>query len=114
MPDAFPSAPAEGCAAVAYQYADRPLTPTDVQEFVARFDREMATLGFQGVRVVRRIVWPYFYRCTVEGVARGVPWRLFARQGEQHTWYAGSSACFESLNDVMRYNQLLLQHYAAA
>ena len=108
----FPEASGEGCAAVAYQYADRLLTPTEVDGFAARFLPEMGVLGFQGVRVIRTAVWPYFFRFTKPAVAAGLPWRLFAEQGTQRTWFAGSSACFESLNDVMRYNLLLVERYA--
>lgn len=108
----FPEANAARCAAVAYQYADRLPDPAGETGFAARFDSEMTTLGFTGVRTIQRKEWPYFLRFTGEAITRGVPWRLFENQGMQRTWYAGSSACFESLNDVMRYNQLLLERYA--
>ncbi len=108
----FPEASAARCAAVAYQYADRLPDPAGETAFAARFDSEMATLGFTGVHAIQRKEWPYFLRFTGESIARGVPWRLFESQGTQRTWYAGSSACFESLNDVMRYNLLLLERYA--
>ena len=108
----FPEANPARCAAVAYQYADRLPHPAGETAFAAHFDSEMTTLGFTGVRVIQRKEWPYFLRFTGEAIARSLPWRLFENQGSQRTWYAGSSACFESLNDVMRYNLLLLERYA--
>ncbi len=108
----FPEAGGPGCAAVAYQYADRPFGPADPAEFERRFASEMNDIGFRGLRIVCRHVWPYFFRFTSSAVAQGVPWRLFQEQGMRNTWYAGSSACFESINDVMRYNLLLVERYA--
>ena len=39
----------------------------------------------------------------------GRPWDVFGMQGQQRTWYAGSSVSFESVRSVMEYNKLLLK-----
>ena len=41
-----------------------------------------------------------------------MPWRLIDLQGKNHTWYTGSSCCFESVLDVVRYNRMLLDMFS--
>ena len=110
----WPDAQTDRCAAVAYQYVDRPPDAALLADLEARLKPEMARLGFADVTLVQRRQWSYFPRFTADGVARGLPWEVFERQGRNRTWYAGSSACFESLNDVMNYNLLLMQTFAEA
>jgi len=73
--------------------------------------KEFYESGFKAtsVEVLRTINWEYFYRWTPEEMAEGRIWEVFQMQGQRRTWYAGSSVGFESVLNVVSYNNLLLQ-----
>ncbi len=99
---------------VVYQFRQDETGPAVLEDLERRFEPEMRRLGFPDVQIVQRCQWKYCPRFPAAGVAEGLPWEIFARQGRNSTWYAGSSASFESMNDVMKHNELLLRHYAEA
>lgn len=109
-----PDAPGDRAMAVAYQFRQGESGPSVVEEFDRRFAPEMRQLGFHDLTIIDRRNWTYCPQFPAEGIAEGLPWRIFAGQGRNRTWYAGSSASFESLNDVMHYNTLLVRSYADA
>ena len=97
---------------VAYQFRQDAHDPAVLADLDQRFAPEMRQLGFADLSIVQRCRWAYCPHFPAAAVAEGLPWDIFAMQGRHDTWYAGSSASFESLNDVMKYNVLLLRHYA--
>ena len=99
-------------AAVAYQFRQDQNGPAVDADLDLCFTPEMRALGFEDMTVIQRSSWAYCPRFPADGVAEGLPWQIFAMQGTNNTWYAGSSAAFESINDVMKYNELLLRYYA--
>lgn len=107
-----PEAPADRAMAVAYQLRPGQWGPAVSDDLDRRFEPEMRQVGFADLTVVQRRAWKYCPTFGADAVAEGLPWQLFAMQGRDRTWYAGSSASFESLNDVMLYNRLLVQRYA--
>jgi hypothetical protein len=52
--------------------------------------------------------YAYFYHFGSEGVGKRYPWRIVRMQGRNRTLYAGCSVSFESVNDLMAYNKMLL------
>jgi hypothetical protein len=52
-------------------------------------------------------LWYYFPHFSQESINKLYPWKLLEAQGKNRTWYIGSSACFESVEDVVSYNVLL-------
>lgn len=99
--------PAAREAHVAYQYLEEP-RPDAPAALRAQLDDALAAAGFTDVTVHEQFVWPYFPRFRAEGLRAGYPWRLLEMQGENRTWYAGSSCIFESVHDVVNYNHALL------
>jgi len=63
------------------------------------------------VKVLDENHWDYFPHFTQEDINNNYPWKLFEAQGQSKTWYIGSSACFESVEDVVSYNLLLEKTY---
>ena len=53
--------------------------------------------------------WEYFYKWSPEDLQKGNHWKVFNMQGRHGIWYAGASVSFESVKDVMEYNNLLLR-----
>lgn len=53
------------------------------------------------------VQWDYFWHFDRHAIVEGCPWDLLDEQGNHRTIWAGSSACFESILDVVQYNELL-------
>lgn len=94
---------------VVYQYGE---TQVDEDQVVKMYDEHQRSLGAKNHRVLQRCYWPtYFAHWDAKGIMDGNPWILFEMQGHNRTWWIGSSACFESINDVLEYNLKLCHHY---
>eukprot|EP00756_Hemistasia_phaeocysticola_P032907 Hpha_TRINITY_DN16436_c0_g11::TRINITY_DN16436_c0_g11_i1::g.164107::m.164107 len=61
------------------------------------------------VDVIEQFPWPYFFHFDQSAINKGYLWDIMDAQGEKNTWYAGSSASFESVHDVTNYNLVLLK-----
>lgn len=61
------------------------------------------------IEILNTISWPYFPRWSPEEANQGRHWEVFEMQGLKKMWYAGSSVSFESVKDVLEYNNLLLK-----
>ncbi|XP_062601043.1 uncharacterized protein LOC134262689 [Saccostrea cucullata] len=60
-------------------------------------------------RVLEQTKWGYYFpRFSGEDIARGYIWDVLDMQGQFNTWYIGSSVCFESMESVLEYNNLLM------
>lgn len=94
---------------VIYQYGEE---STDNETIVAHYDQHHLAIKVRDHKVIKRCHWPtYFPHWTAQGISRGNPWRLLDMQGENDTWWIGSSACFESINDVFEYNLKICDRY---
>jgi hypothetical protein len=58
--------------------------------------------------------WDYFWHFKPEAVRKGAPWNLLKMQGTNGVLWAGSSCCFESVLDVMAYNEGLMSMFQLA
>jgi len=61
------------------------------------------------IEVLHQEVWQYFPHFKQEEINKLYPWKILDYQGTNKTWYIGSSACFESVEDVTSYNNLLIR-----
>lgn len=52
----------------------------------------------------------YFWHFDNEALKKRAPWRIFDLQGKRGLIFAGSSCCFESVLDVLAYNDRLFDH----
>ena len=94
---------------VIYQYGEQ---TTDDETVAAHYDQHHSAGTIQDHEVIKRCHWPsYFPHWGEDGIVRGNPWRLLNMQGENNTWWIGSSACFESINDVFEYNLRICDRY---
>ncbi|XP_062601049.1 uncharacterized protein LOC134262697 [Saccostrea cucullata] len=63
-------------------------------------------------RVLEQTKWGYYFpRFSGEDTVRGYLWDIIDMQGQFNTWYIGSSVCFESMESVIEYNNLLMSKY---
>jgi len=95
---------------VAYQFADVGVK-LKKEDFLNKFHETMERRNITNVKVINQSFWPYFYHFEQEQIDEYYPWQILEMQGTNRTLYAGSSTCFESVNDVMNYNLMLLDRY---
>lgn len=58
-----------------------------------------------------QFVWDYFPHFDNNAIQAGYPWKILSEQGTKHSWYIGSSVCFETINTLMNYNHLMIDKY---
>lgn len=101
---------------IGYQFIDPKRTPLDTKNLAAELKRtflqDLEKRGIKKVEILEQKVWPYFYHFENEEIIQGYPWKILEMQGKKRTLYAGASACFESVNDVINYNIMLLHRFA--
>jgi hypothetical protein len=98
--------PVEGSSTwVGYQYSSA--HALDGQWFATLLRRDLAE-WFTDVEILDQRVATYAEGFTREAVREALPWRLWDLQGTERLWYAGSTACFDSVHDVMCYNLKLV------
>ncbi|XP_061179496.1 uncharacterized protein LOC133188130 [Saccostrea echinata] len=60
-------------------------------------------------RILEQIKWGYYFpRFPAKDADRGYLWDILDMQGKYNTWYIGSSVCFESMESVVEYNNLMM------
>ncbi|CAE8668239.1 unnamed protein product [Polarella glacialis] len=96
---------------VAFQYLERGLRDGDDAILLKRLEQGLADAGDTNVVVLEQKAWPYMPRFTNAGLRQGGPWRVLASQGANNTLWIGSSVCFESVLDVVGYNNRLLASF---
>ncbi|MEM7022287.1 MAG: FAD-dependent oxidoreductase [Pseudomonadota bacterium] len=104
---------------VAYQFSERETSADEPCEeaygrnatIAAKLRVDWAKRGIGRPRILEQCSWPYFAHFPAWALRQGYPNELFASQGSHHTWYAGASACFESVNHVVNYNHALVDNY---
>lgn len=94
---------------VVYQYGETAALEEDI---VARYEAHYDAFGVPEREALEREFWhDYFPHWDHDGVRAGKPWDVLEIQGRNRTWWGGSSASFESVNDVVTWNLLLLKLY---
>ena len=95
---------------VGHQLYNGRMAPADAKAAQATMVKDLAAYGYQDVQVGKYCAFnTYLPHLDVEGVCvHKYPWKLLANQGQNHTVWIGSSACYESVLDVVNYNNLLL------
>merc|ERR1712048_909999 len=83
----------------------------DADALREQLESTLSAQGVTGVRILGQYPWDYFYQFSQEDLVKGLPWELVEMQGNNRTFYIGSSACFESVNDVTNYNVMLAEHF---
>merc|ERR1719291_230546 len=69
---------------------------------------DMKKRGVENIDVLEMVPWPYFWHFGAKDIAAGKPWELLDLQGRHKMWYLGASSSFESINDIVNYNLMLL------
>lgn len=78
---------------------------------VAQLEGDWGKRGIGNPQILKQCSWPYFAHFPAWAIRQGYLNELFASQGSHGMWYAGASACFESVNHVVNYNHALVDTY---
>ena len=70
----------------------------------------MDGLNATSVDILQHTQWPYFYRWSPEEMEAGKLWQAYDIQGQQRTWFVGSSVLHESTRAVTEYINLLFRN----
>ena len=96
-------------SSVAYQFG-RKLWPSKTNNIEEKFlDHFSSRVGADNIVVVKRKMWNYFPRFSTNDTASGILWDIAELQGAQKTWFIGSSVFFESTDNVINYNKLMIK-----
>jgi len=92
----------------AFQWMSRPLKDGELESAQKSLVADLTALGVENVETDVAKAWDYFPHWNQSYIAKKSPWRMLAIQGENRTWHLGNVASFESVSNVLHYNNLLL------
>ena len=79
----------------------------DLEKWSSMLQHDLQAAGQTDVRIIKRMVWPYFTHFNATSLKNGNLWRITQIQGKRNTLWIGSSVCFESVLDVLVHNTRL-------
>ena len=66
--------------------------------------------GAQNIDVLCTRIFQWFPRWIQEDMSLGYHWDMYDHQGQANLWFIGGGLSFESLHNVIGYNNLLIDH----
>ncbi|RHY52211.1 hypothetical protein DYB30_010241 [Aphanomyces astaci] len=93
---------------VAYQFFNRQVRTSDSAASKKQLLADLADAAFANATIHTQVVHSYFPRCNLTQLQQGVPWAVWENQGRIKTTWIGSSVSFESVLDVVVYNNNLI------
>ncbi len=100
---------------VAYQYLNRSLDPVADPPMLRqmllkdlRKNLQLDDVEYANIRIIEQRPFPYMTKFTPKSLRERRPWRILEQQGKRSTFWIGSSVCFESVLDVVVYNNNLV------
>ena len=66
--------------------------------------------GAQNIDVLYTRMFQWFPRWSLEQTSLGYHWDMYDHQGQANLWFIGGGLSFESLHNVIGYNNLLIDH----
>ncbi|KAF0715639.1 Aste57867_3266 [Aphanomyces stellatus] len=96
-------------ARVAYQFYNRLVEASDGATAQKQLLADVAAANYTNAKIRAQVVHNYFPRYKQAQLERGVPWSIWSVQGRIRTTWIGSSVSFESILDVVTYNNQLIQ-----
>ncbi|RHY61077.1 hypothetical protein DYB34_002558 [Aphanomyces astaci] len=92
---------------VAYQFYDRRV-PVSATATKTQLLADLESASFTNAVVQKQIIHSYFPRYNLTQLQQGLPWKVWDSQGSKRTTWIGSSVSFESVLDVVVYNNKLI------
>ena len=83
------------------------LTETEAQKILNDDIKEITGNNIEDIIVQQN--WKYFPMFKKESIKNGLPLVMENMQGENNTWYSGATFSFESVNNIVNFNTLLVK-----
>jgi len=96
---------------VTYQLLDHALADGELKKVTEQMTTALTKFGLENIDVVAVRPHTYFYHFNSAAIAKRYPWKILEMQGARNTWWAGASVSFESVNDVVNYNKMLVEKF---
>merc|ERR1719245_526622 len=95
---------------MAYQWAEngRHLTLKAFNEKFEEWSRSKLGTFDCHYKILKEQHWNYFMRYDMNGVKAGLPWKLLELQGKHNTLFVHASTFFESVLDIINYNNMIV------
>ena len=94
---------------VSFQYGNRTSNPS-LATLRHQLTKHHQGFGATNIEVLYTRTFDYFPRWNVKDTAEGYHWKMYDLQGKNNIWFIGGGLSFESVHNVMGYNQLLLSN----
>lgn len=72
---------------------------------------DLAKWDVKEAKILAYQQWNYFPHFDIEGLKQGWPWKIMDLQGNDGMFFVGSSVCFESVDYIIRYNDLVHKRF---
>ena len=66
--------------------------------------------GAQNIDILYTRIFEWFPRWSTEQTSLGYHWDMYEQQGQDNLWFIGGGLSFESLHNIIGYNNLLIDH----
>lgn len=93
------------------EWAAGPLDDDAGKDLREQVENATASDGATDVKILEQYKWEHFYHYNQENLRKGLLWKLLANQGDNRTFFIGASAVFDSINDVLNYNRVIMDHF---
>ncbi|GAB5029570.1 protoporphyrinogen oxidase [Nannochloropsis oceanica] len=104
------SLPAAKEPRIVYQFLHRAPNPADFAVLTRRLKMHCDDQSFRELVMLKQCLWRFFPHFPNEDLLKkGWLWRLQEMQGQQGTLYLGASVCMDALNEVLLYNEVVLE-----
>ena len=100
-------APSKKWTISSFQYGNSSSKPS-LDTLRTNLVKHYQDFDFQDIEVLYTRTFDYFPRWNVEETSLGYHWDLYDLQGKNNLWFIGGGLSFESVHNVMAYNQLLI------
>jgi hypothetical protein len=94
---------------VTYQLLSEPSQTPD--ELKTTMIADVERYGLTDIDVEAQAIHRYFYHFDGDDLQAGLPWMIHQMQGSHRTLYTGCSVSFESVNDVVSFNKMLMERF---
>lgn len=94
---------------IVYQFLNRSPRVEDMGMLKRRLKMYFDDQSIQKPNVIKQCPWKFFSHFPADQVVNGGwPWKLQSMQGQNNTIYVGASACMDSVNEILLYNQWII------
>lgn len=95
---------------IVFQFLHRAPSAADVKMLRRRLEMFFDDQSFNEPTILKQCLWKFFPHFPTKALLEsGWPWRLQNLQGHNSTLYLGASACMDALEEVLLYNDAVVQ-----